>query len=171
MSPVSRDMARDMLIDELRARSFDDVVDLYVANIKDYDSEDNQFMRRRKWCLCQIHTDDELRGFVEDTLKLLEPLPQGLDEYAISGNDPRNASLWEAWTGVRPYFQETYGGTGWGDGSDIDWGQTIEDQSFDGFEDAANYEQELTDAGIDNTGIFMGEDGKWHVISESGQSG
>jgi hypothetical protein len=188
-----REKLRDLLADKLRSKSVDQIVNELVDSLIDHKATVDPFLRRRKWCLAQIHTREELATVVREGLKSFAGL-NGLGELGesspvgktsasgatrvagqsgepdgLSGNDPYTADLFDAWFGIAT-LKDREGGTGWGSADDISWGEQLGDESFDRIEDALGFAGDLTKEGIENTGVYLGADGKWHVTFDPNSS-
>jgi len=170
------------LADKLREQRADEIVTEMVDSLLDHGATADPFLRRRKWCLAQIHTREELATMVrrgiatftglnglsaldadaESSTDATAPPSRPGDGDGLHGNDVFAADLWDAWFGLAG-LREHEGGTGWGAAEDIDWGEELGDVSFQDVADALEYSADLTAQGIDNTGVFLGSDGLWHV--------
>lgn len=161
-----------------------------VNSLIDHEATADPFLKRRKWCLAQIHTRKELETVVREGLKSFVGL-NGLGELGAAGkasttgatktagqsgepnvlygNDPYEADLFDAWFGIAT-LKHREGGTGWGSADDIDWGEELGDESFDNAKDALEFADQLTKDGIENTGVYLGADGRWHVTYDPNSS-
>ena len=162
-----RDAFRDGVIDLLRTRTRQQIVTEALRRFKDLKSEPDPMVRRRKWCLLQLHSNQELREIIERELDELGPLPATAEKDIASGHGEwtlEEASLWDAIAGIAD--GHAMGGS-WGSSDDVEWGETYHDYATDDLEDAQAMAAALDAAGIANTGVFPGGDGKYHVATDA----
>lgn len=158
----ARERVRDIFSDQLTNKTQDQIVKEMVDSLRDWASTSDPFLKRRKWCLSKLHTRADQERMVRAAIAGIG-VPGGRDQAdAIYGTDLYEAELFDAWFGVVG-FRDTEGGTGWGGADDIDWGEQLGDESFDDVAAALEFSDQLTKDGIDNTGVYLGADGKWHV--------
>jgi hypothetical protein len=177
---------RDLLADKLRSKNVEQIVDEMVDSLLDHQATSDPFLKRRKWCLAQIHTRKELETVVREGLKSFTGL-NGLGELGdagkasttramktagkraepdvLYGNDTYEADLYDAWFGILTWRggHSGDGGATWGSADDIDWGEEIGVATFENMEDAQEFAAELAKDGMENTGAYVGADGKIYV--------
>lgn len=164
------DAFRDGVIDLLRTSSRKQIVTEALRRFKDLKSEPDPMVRRRKWCLLQLHSSAELREIVERQLDELGALPEAAEKDITSGHGEwtyDEASLWDAIAGIAD--GHAMGGS-WGSADDVDWGEGFFDYATDDLEDAQAMAAALDSAGVPNTGVFPGGDGRYHVAIDASGS-
>lgn len=165
----TREKLRDLLADKLRSKNVDQIISEMVDSLIDHEATADPFLKRRKWCLAQIHSRKALATVVREGLKSFVGL-NGLGEPdVLYGNDPYEADLFDAWFGIAT-LKDREGGTGWGSADDIDFGEELGDESFDNVADALEFAEQLTENSIENTGVYLGADGNWHVTYDPNSS-
>jgi len=165
-SRAFRDAVRDDLIDQLRSKSVRRIVSEKAKAALDHKREKDPFLKRRKWALSLIHSEEEMRAAFDEFIRSLGSTSRPPEPDTIAGEDIEYhpASFWEAIGGIN-YVGSMGGGIASLSAEDIDWGDQIGDEEFSSQENAQEFANALDSAEIPipNTGPVAGPDGTWTV--------